>query len=262
MSPTVPAILGASFWHRYEHELTAALSVIVALVVATLVDRALARRGRLLAATVVGGRMTPVLDTRLRFARRLVYAFIVLFGVALALAQFSALDRLASGVLASGAIAAAVVGFAARQTLANAVAGILLAITQPLRIGDQVTFEGESGEVEDVRLTYTYLRTPGGSRIVIPNERLASGVLRNDSILGAPAQVEVSLWLPRDADAGRAAGVVAEEVEGARASIAEVGPDGVRISVLVDLDPGTPRSEREAQLRAESLAALRAHDIA
>jgi small-conductance mechanosensitive channel len=54
-------------------------------------------------------------------------------------------------VLASSAIAAAIVGFAARQTIANAIAGVILAITQPLRIGDHVTFEGESGVVEDVR---------------------------------------------------------------------------------------------------------------
>ena len=46
--------------------------------------------------------------------------------------------------------ARAVVGFAARQTLANAIAGILLAISQPLRVGDLVTFEDETGEVEDV----------------------------------------------------------------------------------------------------------------
>jgi small-conductance mechanosensitive channel len=48
-------------------------------------------------------------------------------------------------VLASSAIAAAVVGFASRQVLANAIAGMVLAVTQPLRIGDLVTFEGENG---------------------------------------------------------------------------------------------------------------------
>src|SRR5207249_2303778 len=112
MSPLHPSILAASFWHRHEHLLVAGLTVVVTLLVATLVDRLFARRGLALARAVSGGRLTPVVDTRLLFVRRIVYATIVVLGLALALAQFTALDRLASGVLASGAIAAAVIGFA------------------------------------------------------------------------------------------------------------------------------------------------------
>ena len=81
-------------------------------------------------------------------------------------------------MLASSAVLGLVVGFAARQTLANAVAGILLAITQPIRIGDLVTFEGETGEVEDVQLTYTYIRLDDGRRLIVPNERLAQSIDR------------------------------------------------------------------------------------
>ena len=133
-----------------------------------------------------------MLDTRLRFLRRAVEAAIIVVGFALALAQFTSLDRLAATVLASSAIAAAVVGFASRQVLANAIAGMVLAVTQPLRIGDLVTFEGETGTVEDVSLTYTWLRTGSDARLIIPNERLAAGVLRNDSIRSATVALEVS----------------------------------------------------------------------
>ena len=86
--------------------------------------------------------------------------------------------KLATSLLASGAIAAAIIGFAARQTLANFVAGIMLAITQPIRVGDWVTFEGNYGVVEDVRLNHTILRTATEQRIVIPNEKLAGGCSR------------------------------------------------------------------------------------
>jgi len=254
-----PAILAASFWHRHSHQLTAALTVVVALVLATAVDRLFARRGRALAEAVSRGRVTPVLDTRLLFIRRLTYATIVLLGFALALAQFSALDRLASGVLASGAIAAAVIGFAARQVLANAVAGILLAVTQPLRVGDHISFEGESGIVEDIRLTYTYLHAPGDTRVVIPNERLAAGILRNDTILDFRSPPAASLWLPSDVDAPRAVDLLAQRL-GVQATIAESAPEGVRVDVV-----GTPnppgdeeldRAEREARLRTDCLRAL------
>ena len=255
-----PAILAASFWHRHDNELTAAITVVVALALATLVDRLFARRGRALARAVSGGRLTPVIDTRLLFVRRLVYATIVVIGFALALAQFAALDKLASGVLASGAIAAAVIGFAARQTLANAVAGVMLAVTQPLRVGDHISFEGESGTVEDIRLTYTYLRAPGDVRVVIPNERLAAGILRNDTILDPTSPPTVSLWVGREADAPRAVDVLAERL-GVQATIAEVAQDSVRVDVVggppaageEELD----RDAREGKLRADCLRALR-----
>ena len=99
-----------------------------------------------------------------------------------------------------------VVGFAARQTLANAIAGILLAITQPIRIGDLVTFEEETGEVEDVRLTYTYIRLDDGRRLIVPNERLAQSTIQNHTVVDPRVQVEVSVWLAPGADVDRAAG--------------------------------------------------------
>ena len=61
---------------------------------------------------------------------------------------------------------------AAQRTLGNFVAGILIAFTQPLRLGDQVEVVGTSGTVEEIRLTYTVLRAPDGARIFVPNDRL------------------------------------------------------------------------------------------
>ena len=252
----------ASWVQRHDSELTALLSVAIALVLATLVDRAFARRGRVLAQAVSRGELTAVADTRLRFLRRLVSAVILLAGVLIALSQFSALDRLATSVLASGALLAAVVGFAARQTLANAVAGVMLAITQPLRIGDAVSFEGQGGTVEDVRLTYTYLRTGEGARLIIPNERLAGGILRNDTIVDPLLSVEVSVWIAPDADSDRALTVLGELHPDAPVRIAEATPDGVRLTVAGDPAHAAERAAAEAQLRTEALRVLRAEGLA
>ena len=260
MSLAHPSILATSFWHRHEHVLVAGLTVVIALLLATVVDRLFARRGRALARAVSGGHLTPVVDTRLLFVRRLVYATIVVLGLALAIAQFTALDRLASGVLASGAIAAAVIGFAARQTLANVVAGIMLAVAQPFRVGDHIVFEGESGTVDDIRLTYTYLRATGDVRVVIPNERLAAGILRNDTVLDPTSPPSVSLWLGKDADAARAVDALTERL-GVQARIAESTADGVRLEVVgaegARHDEALDRSAREARLRLDCLRVLR-----
>jgi small-conductance mechanosensitive channel len=198
-----------------------------------------------------------MLDTRLRFLRRVVEAAIIVIGVALALAQFTSLDRLAATVLASSAIAAAVVGFASRQVLANAIAGMVLAVTQPLRIGDLVTFEGETGTVEDVSLTYTWLRTGSDARLIIPNERLASGVLRNDSIRSPTVALEVSVWLAPDADETAALAAVQEVEETRDARIAEVTDTGLRLQVAGPPVAPAERIAREGELRAEVLRALR-----
>ena len=204
-----------------------------------------------------GGELSPMLDTRLRFLRRAVEAAIVVIGVALALAQFTSLDRLAATVLASSAIAAAVVGFASRQVLANAIAGMVLAVTQPLRIGDLVTFEGETGTVEDVSLTYTWLRTGSDARLIIPNERLAAGVLRNDSIRSPTVALEVSAWLAPDADETAALAAVHALEETRAARIAEVTDTGLRLQVAGPPVAPAERIAREGELRADVLRALR-----
>ena len=250
----------ASFWTKNADVVTAVLSIVIAVIVATLLDRAFARRGRAFAEAVTRGQVTPVLDTRLRFIRRLIYASILLIGIAVALSQFTGLSKLATSVLASGAIAAAIIGFAARQTLANVVAGIMLAITQPLRVGDWVTFEEQYGVVEDVRLNYTVLRTPGDVRVVIPNERLAAGILRNDTLGSDRIALDVSLWLAPGADVARAVAALADETESG-VTVAEITPDGVRIEVAGDPVAPPERGPRQAELRALCLARLRSEGL-
>lgn len=95
------------------------------------------------------------------------------------LSQFTELKRLAAGILASTAVLAAIVGFAAQHTLGNMVAGVQLAVSQPIRIGDRIAFEEVSGRVTDITLSYTYVDPGDGSSIVIPNQMLVDGVVHN-----------------------------------------------------------------------------------
>jgi small-conductance mechanosensitive channel len=250
----------AGFWADNSDVVTAVLSIVLALVVATLLDRYFARRGDRFARAVGRGEVSPVLDTRLRFLRRLIYASILLIGIAIAASQFTGISKLAASILASGALAAAIIGFAARQTLANVIAGIMLAITQPLRVGDWVTFEDHYGVVEDVRLNFTVLRTSSDQRVVIPNERLAAGILRNDTLGSDAIGLDVSVWLPLDADTDRALAVLEDET-GSEASVAEVTHEGVRITVGGDPVPPPQKGPRQAELRAQCLKRLRADGL-
>ncbi|HEX6945644.1 MAG TPA: mechanosensitive ion channel family protein [Casimicrobiaceae bacterium] len=251
----------ASWVSHNQQWIAAVASLLVAFVGVALIDRFFSHRARRLAAALTGGHLAPAADTRLQMLRRVLEAFVIFIGVFVAMSQFDALDRLANSVLASSAIVAAAVGFASRQTLANGVAGFLLAVTQPLRIGDEVTFEGESGTVEDVRLTYTYLRNAAGARIVIPNERLAAGVLRNDTVLEPTVGTEVSLWLAPEADAGRALEVLRAVLDEGEVSLAEIAVEGTRLVLNGPQGPPETRAAREADLRARAYAALRGEGL-
>lgn len=130
--------------------------------------------------------MTPAVSqvsrstkTRLRFLRRLLILIVFLVVVAIALSQFTELKRLATGILASTAVLAAIIGFAAQHTIGNMVAGVQLAVSQPIKIGDRIVFEAVEGRVTDITLSYTYVNPGDGTSIVIPNQMLVDGVIHN-----------------------------------------------------------------------------------
>jgi len=99
----------------------------------------------------------------------------------LVLSQFTELKRLATGILASTAVIGLIVGFAAQHTIGNLVAGIQIAVAQPIRIGDLISFEETEGRVTDITLAYTYVDPGDGSSVVIPNQLLTEGVVHNRS---------------------------------------------------------------------------------
>ena len=117
--------------------------------------------------------------TRLRILRRLLYLSAILVIAAIVLAQFTSLGRLAAGIFASTAVLGLIIGFAAQNTISNIIAGILIAVTQPIRIGDRITFEEADGRVVDITLSYTYVDPGDGSRVVIPNQMLVEGIVHN-----------------------------------------------------------------------------------
>jgi small-conductance mechanosensitive channel len=217
-------------------------------------------RARKLAQAVLRGELNPQIDTRLRLLERAVYAVVLTIGIAIALSQFDGVRTLGHALLTSGAITAAIVGFAARQTLANVVAGLMIAVTQPLRLGDSVRLDDHAGVVEDVTLSYTTLRTGNGVRIVIPNEKLAASVLRNESLVDAPVVPEVSVWIAPGADPGRAVAALRDATDGS-VSVAEATADGIRLTVSAAEVAPPDRGAREAELRLAAVERLHAEGL-
>jgi small-conductance mechanosensitive channel len=125
---------------------------------------------------------------------------IIAIGILSALLVIPQVRAIAAGLLASSAIVGLVIGLAAQRPLANFVAGVVIAFTQPLRLGDLVTVDNVEGTVEEIGLTYTFIRTADNARLVIPNEKLASDTIRNATIRSREQLAEVTLQVPLDKD--------------------------------------------------------------
>jgi small conductance mechanosensitive channel len=156
------------FWTKV---IVAGVVILVTLVVARLVDRLLARRLELRSETL----------TRYRVIRRSAIATVLFVGLLSALLVIPGVRAVAGTILASSAVIALVIGFAAQTTLSNFVAGLLIAFTQPLRLGDDVEVGAATGVVEEIGLTYTVIRGEDGARYFVPNTKLASDTIRNET---------------------------------------------------------------------------------
>jgi len=117
--------------------------------------------------------------TYLSVARRASSFVLVIVGVGAALAQFGALRALGASLLASAGVAGILLGIAAQGSLANLMAGVQIALTQLVQIGDTVFFEEEWAYVEDITYTFVILKTWDERRIAVPNRYVISHPLEN-----------------------------------------------------------------------------------
>jgi small-conductance mechanosensitive channel len=186
------------FW---QHLLIAVVVIVAASVVAKIVDWRIRQHD-----------LAPGSATRYNVLRRAIFSTIVFVGVMSALLVIPQVRALAGGVLASSAVIGLVIGFASQRTIGNVVAGILIAITQPLRLGDEVEIEGTRGVVEEIGLTYTWIRTPGNDRLVVPNEKLASDTICNSTIVSRETLAQVTVEVPLDTDLDRIVDLVRAEL--------------------------------------------------
>lgn len=199
--------------------------------------------------------LPPEAITRYRVLRRSISAAILVIGLFSALLVIPQVRAVAGGLLASSAVLALVIGFASQRTLANFVAGILIAITQPVRLGDRVSYAGVDGVVEEIGVTYTFIRAADGSRLVVPNDKLASDTIVNSSIRNRETFAEVTVQLPLTCDLGAAVDALREEVSAERN--ADVIVSALDANATVTIRAAAP--DAVAALKLESDLRLRAH---
>jgi small-conductance mechanosensitive channel len=227
-------------WHRLA---VVGVVMLITIVVARLIDRRIARRD-----------LAPEAITRYRVVRRGITTTILFVGLLSALLVIPQVRAVAGGLLASSAVLGIVVGFASQRTLGNFVAGLLIAFTQPVRLGDDVVIEGTEGIVEEIGLIYTFVRTRNGDRLVIPNEKLASDTIRNSTIRSREKVAEITVQVPLGQDIGAVVDRLRGLREDADVFVSDLaGTATVVVRARVEDEAAAERLERELRLRAHEL---------
>jgi small-conductance mechanosensitive channel len=233
-------------WHRL---IVVGVVMLVTIIVARLADRRIA-----------GRELPPEAITRYRVVRRSVTVAIVFVGLLSALLVIPQVRAVAGGLLASSAVLGIVIGFASQRTLGNFVAGLLIAFTQPVRLGDTIELEGTQGVVEEIGLIYTFVRIEDGDRLVIPNEKLASDTIRNSTIRSREKVAEISLQVPLGQDVGAVVDRLRSLVADGDVFVSDLlGNATVVVRSRVDDEAAAERLERELRLRAHEV--LRAEGV-
>jgi small-conductance mechanosensitive channel len=106
--------------------------------------------------------------TQMRILQRVAKTLLVIVTAAAALMSFESVRQYGVSLFASAGAAGLVVGLAARPVLSNLLAGIQIAMTQPIRVEDQVVVEGETGWIETITSTYVVVRLWDLRRMVVP----------------------------------------------------------------------------------------------
>lgn len=159
-------------------------------------------------------------------------------------------------------ISSVAIGFAFRDIFQNFLAGILLLITRPFRIGDQIAWANEEGTVEDIQTRATLLKTYDGRRVVVPNASLfINAVIVNTAFPQRRMEYDIEIPKSQDIEAAREKirralaatnGVLAEP--GADVLMVEILPAAVKLRARWWIAP--PRKEDAIEARDRVLSAI------
>lgn len=219
--------------------------ILGAAVVAKLVDMRMARR-----------ELPPEAATRYRVLRRSLMGVIIFIGVLSALFLIPQVRAIAGGLLASSAIVGLIIGLAAQRTLSNFVAGVMIGLAQPIRLGDRVSVAEGEGVVEEIGLVYTRIRQDDRTRLVMPNERLASDTIKNSTIVSRERLAEITIPVPRDKDLQAVVDLL-RDAEPSELLVTALEGDNAVVTMRVWADDEPSARQLESELRVQAQHRLR-----
>jgi small-conductance mechanosensitive channel len=202
--------------------------------------------------------------TQIGILRRTLVTLVVVITVAAALMTFEPVRQYGVSLFASAGVAGLVIGLAARPMLSNLIAGIQLAMTQPIRIGDAVLLENEFGTVEEITATYVVVRLWDWRRLIVPLAYFIEKPFQNWTREGGAILGSVHLHLDYSAPVDRIRARAKELVEQSKlwngqvfnVQVTDTKPETMEVRVLVSADSSGQAGDLRAELREKLIAFL------
>ena len=246
---------------------TAAVWLVVVVVLRMLISSAFDRYERRLAESdpMVAARRR----TTFRFLLQVVVALVAVIGVWSVLSIFPATQQVASAFLGSAAVLAVIAGLALSTPLGNLGSGVLLAFTQPIRLGDRITVEDHTGIVDQISLSYTALATDEGRRIFVPNTTMVSTILVNRSVddprrlvtVDLPVRLGASLSDARRITQEAASTVPQGDELAIYVQVGDITEQAAWLHVVAYAPFGADVSHVASAIREQTIAALASADL-
>ncbi len=204
--------------------------------------------------------------TQVKILKRTVNVLIYIVTAATAMMAFDAVRQFGVSLFASAGVAGIAIGLAARPVLSNIIAGLQIAITQPIRIDDVVVVENEFGNVEDIGGAFVVIRLWDLRRLVVPLsyfiEKPFQNYTRSDAVLLAPVTFQLDPRVPVPAFRAKAEEVVknAKLWNGKvfNVQITELKDENVELRILVSAKNSGAAWDLRCDVREKMLAWLQA----
>ncbi len=202
--------------------------------------------------------------TQVRVLVRVLDTIIALVTVGFALMTFDSVRQYGVSLFASAGVAGVIFGLAAQPVLSNLIAGVQLAVTQPIRLEDAVTVQNEYGWIEEINATYVVIRLWDLRRLIVPLNFFIQQPFYNwtreaANTIGS-ALIYLDYTAPIDLIRQKAIALVAQSgrpnTEVANVQITNLRPDCVELRVLIRSDSPGKASDAAAELREKLIGFL------
>ena len=202
--------------------------------------------------------------TQVRVLLRVMDTIIVLVTAGFALMTFEAVRQYGVSLFASAGVAGVVFGLAAQPVLSNLIAGVQLAITQPIRIEDAVTVQNEYGWIEEITATYVVIRLWDLRRLIVPLNFFIQQPFYNWTREAAATMGSALLYLdyaaPVDVVRKKAADLVAEtnkdNAKVVSVQVTNTSAEAIEVRILVNSNSAATTGDVCAELREKLIAFL------
>jgi small-conductance mechanosensitive channel len=203
--------------------------------------------------------------TQVRVLKRCISLVIMLLTIGFAFMTFDSVRQFGISIFASAGAAGLILGLAARPVLSNLIAGVQIALTQPIRIEDAVVVENEWGWIEELDSTYVVVRLWDRRRLIVPLSYFLEKPFQNWTRRGASIIGTVLLYLDYSAPIGRIRDEVTRIVSGSKLwdqdvvnlQVTDTKENTIEVRILVSAADSPSAWDLRCEVREKILAFIR-----